>query len=219
MTRTLPAALLLSGLFASEASAREPLPTIEVVEPKKKRVRLIDVRGPLQFGWGYSTLWRTPVYEINFDVHAAFVEITESTWLHLVYSENFILAAYPVRGHEKTPSMLGLDLGVGLSRYATGGPGFFVSVTGGPRWMGDGWRPDGAGIVGRADVYPFYMTVKEIIAMEKRWFRKYVLSSVHVWASARYEYTPAAQGNTFGGGIGLDVGRTLMLPIIERIVR
>ena len=40
------ACLALPGL----AEAREPLPTIEVVQPHKKRVRLLDVRGPLQFG-------------------------------------------------------------------------------------------------------------------------------------------------------------------------
>jgi hypothetical protein len=94
-------------------------------------------------------------------------------------------------------------------------------VTGGPRWTIGRERvaPDGAGIVGRADVYPFYRSIPELVQMERQWFRKYVLSSVHLWVSARYDYTLAARGNTYAGGVGLDVGRTLLLPIIERAVR
>lgn len=223
MTRCiLPAivAVLAFGAVANEARAREPLPTIEVVQPKK-RVRILDTRGPLQFGWGYSNLWKTPVYAIAFEAQWSFVEITKSTWLHMSFGENVLLAPYPVRGSDKAPGMLGVDLGVGLSRYATGGPGFFVGVTAGPRWLfgHDRAAPDGVGVVGRADLYPFYLSIPEIVKMERQWFRKYILSSVHLWVNARYDHTPVTHGNTYAGGIGLDVGRTLMAPIIERVVR
>jgi hypothetical protein len=202
------------------AAAREPLPTIEVVQPPR-RARLLDVRGPLQFGWGYSNLWKTPVYAIAFEVQASVVEITKTTWLHVAFGEDFMIAPYPVRDGERTPGLMGADVGLGLSRYAPGGPGLFVTVTGGPRWtLGrDRIAPDGGGIVGRADVFPFYRSIPELVQMRGQWFRKYVLSSVNLWVSARFDYTPAAHGNTYAGGVGLDVGRTVLLPIIERVVR
>lgn len=214
------AGLVVLAGAPEHAGAREPLPTIEVVQ-KPRRVRLLDTRGPLQFGWGYSNIWKMPVYQIAFEAQGSFVEITKTTWLHFVFGENVVLGAYPLRGGGKRPGMLGVDAGIGISRYASGGPAFIASVTGGPRWtMGrDRLAPDGAGIVGRADVYPFYRSIPELVEMERQWFRKYILSGLHVWVSARYDYAPAAQGNTYAGGVGLDVGRTLLLPIIERAVK
>ena len=217
------AAVVAAGAFASEAAAREPLPTIEVVQPeKKKRVRLLDVRGPVQFGGGWSGLWKTPVYAIAFEAQASFVEITETTWLHFAFGESFLLAPYAPRGVERRPGLMGADFGLGLSRYAPGGPGVFFTVTGGPRWLlggNDRIAPDGAGVVGRMDLYPFFRSIPELVEMRGQWFRKYVLSSVNLWVTARYDYTPSAHGNTYAGGVGLDVGRTILLPVIEAAVR
>ena len=42
---------------------------------------------------------------------------------------------------------------------------------------------------------------------------------VHLWANARYDHTPVTHGNTYAGGVGLDIGRTVMAPIIESVVR
>jgi hypothetical protein len=201
------------------AEAREPLPTIEVVQPKPKRVRLLDVRGPLQFGGGFSTLWRAPVYHFSFEAQASFVELGHATWLHLTFGENLAIVPYPLRHGQRRPGLLGADLGLGVSRYATGGPAFVLDVTAGPRWDlgGNRWQPEGVGVIGRADVYPFFMSVPEIVKTDRRWFRKYVLSGLHFWVTARYDRLRTADGGAYLGGVGLDVGRALLLPILTAV--
>ena len=72
---------------------------------------------------------------------------------------------------------------------------------------------------GKAEVYPFYMTVQEIVAGERRWFRRYVLSGLSLWAGSRWDQVLDRRGNTWMGGVGLDVGRTLMLPVIQALHR
>lgn len=214
------AALAASVLAPALASARTPLPTVEVVEPPR-RLRLLDVRGPVQFGWGWSNVYRAPVYAMSFEVQASVLELTDTTWLHLVFGESGVLSAVRPAGAEKPPGFFGMDLGLGISRYAPRGPAFLLTATAGPRWASDGpqrLRSDGFGVQGKAEVYPFYMTVPEIIAGERHWLRRYVLSGVSLWVGTRWDQVLDRRGNTYAGGVGLDVGRTLMLPITQALV-
>lgn len=208
------------GWTPSVARARTPLPTVEVEQPPR-RARLIDVRGPVRFGWGHSYAWRAPVYEVGFEAQASVLEISETTWLHLVFGESGQWTALPRRGRERPPGFLGLDLGVGLSRYAPGGPAFVIGVTAGPRWdnLRRDVRIDGFGIVGRADVYPFYGSIRELVSGDDGWFRKYVLSGAHLWALVRYDQLRAIGGHTYAAGVGLDFARTLILPLLSRLGR
>lgn len=219
--RWLGAAALAAGVLAPAlASARTPLPTVEVVQPPR-RLRLLDVRGPVQFGWGWSNVYRAPVYAMSFEVQASVLELTDTTWLHLVFGESGVLSAVRPAGAEKPPGFFGMDLGLGISRYAPRGPAFLLTATAGPRWASDGpqrLRSDGFGVQGKAEVYPFYMTVPEIIAGERRWLRRYVLSGVSLWVGTRWDQVLDRRGNTYAGGVGLDVGRTLMLPITQALV-
>ena len=203
------------GLPAS-AEARTPLPTIETARPK--RVRLLDVRMPVRMGWGYSALYRAPAYDFGFEGQASFVELTESMWLHVNFGESAVLPAVVRREGQRRPGFFGVDLGLGLSRYAPGGPAFFVSATTGPRWDSQdrGFRPDGFGVTGRAEVYPFFMSIPEIVDERPRWFRGMFLSGLHLWVSTRYDRITGRHGNTFAGGIGLDLGRAVIVPILRR---
>lgn len=215
-------ALLAVGLLApAVASARTPLPTVEVVQPPR-RLRLIDVRGPVQFGWGWSNVHRAPSYVMSFEAQASIVELTKTTWLHLVFGESAVVSAVRPRGAPEVPSFFGVDVGLGLSRYAPQGPAFLLTATGGPRWHGQGPQrlvAHGFGVQGKAEVFPFYMTIPEIVASDRGWLRRYVLSGVNVWASARWDQVLDRRGNTWSAGVGLDVGRTLMLPVIQAVTR
>lgn len=214
------AALAASVLAPALASARTPLPTVEVVPPPR-RLRLLDVRGPLQFGWGWSNVYRAPAYSLSFEVQASMLELTDTTWLHLVFGESGVLSAVRPAGAEKPPGFFGIDMGLGISRYAPRGPAFLLSATAGPRWSSDGpqrLRSDGFGVQGKAEVYPFYMTIPEIVAGERRWLRRYVLSGLSLWVGTRWDQVLDRRGNTHAGGVGLDVGRTLMLPLTQALV-
>jgi hypothetical protein len=211
------AALLTCVLTPAVVSARTPLPTVEVVQ-SPKRLRLIDVRGPVQLGWGWSNIYRAPAYVMSFEVQASMLEITETTWLHLVFGESGVLSAVRPANAERPPGFLGLDVGLGLSRYASRGPAFLLTATAGPRWASDGpdqLRPHGYGVQGKAEVYPFYMTVPEIVASDRGWFRRHVLSGLNLWAGARWDQVLDRRGNTWAGGVGLDLGRTVILPVMQ----
>lgn len=210
------AALAAATLAPAAASARTPLPTIEVVQPPR-RLRLIDTRGPLQLGWGWSTLHRAPVYAVSFEAQVSMLEITDTTWLHLVFGESGVIAAVRPPGDEPPPGFLGADLGLGLSRYAPRGPAFLLSGTAGPRWaLGgpDSLRPHGYGVQGKAEVYPFYMTVPEIVTSDRGRFRRFVLSGLDLWVSSRWDHVLGRSGNTYAAGVGLDVGRSVILPVL-----
>lgn len=213
--------LLAAALAPAVASARTPLPTVEVVQ-SPRRLRLLDVRGPVQFGWGWSNVYRTPVYVMSFEAQVSMLELTDTTWLHLVFGESAVISALRPPGGEPTPGNLGADVGLGLSRYASRGPAFLVSGVAGPRWASGGpdtLRPHGYGVQAKAEVFPFYMTVPEIIASDRGWFRRHVLSGFNVWASARYDDVLGQRGNTWAGGVGLDMGRSLLLPVLQAVDR
>jgi hypothetical protein len=211
------AALLAGGLAPTVAAARTPLPTIEVVQAPK-RLRLIDVRGPVQLGWGWSNVYRAPAYVVSFEAQLSMLELTKTTWLHLAFGESGVLSAVRPANAERPPGFLGLDVGLCLSRYAPRGPAFLLTATAGPRWASDGpdhLRPHGYGVQGKAEVYPFYMTVPEIVASDRGWFRRHVLSGLNVWAGARWDQVLDRRGNTWAGGVGLDLGRTVLLPLTQ----
>lgn len=212
---------LLAGLTPALASARTPLPTVEVVQ-SPRRLRLLDVRGPVQYGWGWSNVYRAPAYVMSFEAQASIFAITDTTALHLVFGESGVLSAVRPANVERPPHFMGLDVGLGVSRYAPRGPAFLLSATAGPRWSSEGpdrLRPQGYGVVGKAEVFPFYMSVPEIVGSDRGWFRRHVLSGVNLWASGRWDQVLERRGNTWSGGVGLDLGRTLILPVVQAIER
>lgn len=216
-------ALLLAPTIAQ---ARTPLPTLEVVQPKRP-VRLLDVRWSAQVGGGIELGQRAPVLALGQVAHVSFVELGKAGQLHAAFGSSGFLDMS--RGWTRRRGQLGVDLGVGFSRHVPGGPAFVATVTAGPRWARtaspgaadreahalEAWRVDGWGVVGQLDAYPFYATIPELTGGELRWFRRYVLSGLHVWTAVRYDVlrTGSRTPALVGGG-GFDLGRTLLLPIL-----
>ncbi|MCA9704955.1 MAG: hypothetical protein KDK70_03785 [Myxococcales bacterium] len=213
---------LLPGLAHAHSPAhREPLPTIEVVQ-SPKRVRLIDVRGPVQYGAGWSTLYDAPVHALSFEVSASFVELGERTWLHLTFGESALVSALRSAGQDEASGMLGADLGVGIAAHARRGPAFVLTASAGPRWDFQGpdrLRPHGFGVGTKAELFPFYVTVPDLVHDERGWFRRFVASGLHVWGQARYDQLLGHRGNAWTAGVGLDVGRSVLLPVLLATMR
>jgi hypothetical protein len=207
----------LGVLAPAVASARTPLPTIEVVQPER-RLRLLDVRGALQLGWGWSNVYRAPAYTMSFEAQVSMLEITKTTWMHVVFGESGVLSAVRPANTEEIPGFVGIDMGLGISRYAPRGPAFLLSATAGPRWANHTPRriiSHGFGVQGKAEVYPFYMTVPEIVASDRGWLRRHVLSGLSLWVGTRWDQVLERRGNTWTGGVGLDLGRTVILPVLQ----
>ncbi len=225
-------AVLVVGCAPAIASARTPLPTLEVVPPKQKRVRLLDVRWAAQVGYGYSFTRKAPALVLGTEAHVSFVELSRAAQLHAALGMSGLVD--PRHGWSSRSSLLGVDAGFGISHHVPGGPALVATATVGPRWVnghatpgaditvspeGTSLRVDGWGVVGRIDAYPFYLTIPEIIEGNRGWFREYVASGLHVWAAARYDVLRSARGPAIAGGIGLDLGRMLIAPIVIRATR
>lgn len=205
------------------AQARTPLPTIEVVQPKRP-VRLLDLRWSLQVGGALALGDRVPLLALGQTMHVSFVELGKTMQLHAALGNTALVDAS--RGWRARRGVLGVDLGLGISRHRPGGPALALTFTAGPRWSAGStrarsvsnpasWRVDGWGVIGQLDVYPFYLSMPEIIEGDARWFRRYVLSGLGLWTAVRYDAlrggmrTPAI----VAGG-GFDLGRAVITPLV-----
>lgn len=223
-------AVLVVGCAPAIAHARTPLPTLEVVPPEQKRVRLLDLRWATQVGYGVSITRRASVLTLGTEAHVSFVEITKAAQLHAALGVSGMVDSR--HGWQSRASLFGVDAGFGLSHHAPGGPALVATATVGPRWATDRAAPDiqvspegttlrvdGWGVVGRIDAYPFYLTIPEILHEDRKWFREYVASGLHVWVTARYDVLSSSRGLAIAGGLGLDLGRMLLTPIVVRSMR
>ena len=214
------------ALAPAVADARTPLPTLEVVRPEK-RVRLLDVRWAAHVGYGYALARRAPVLTLGHEAHVSFVELSKAAQLHVALGTSGFVD--PSRGWHRRTGVFGADVGFGLSRHVAGGPALVATVTAGPRWEAQrdrfgadiqpsraaaSLRVDGWGVGARIDAYPFYLTIPEILHEDRHWFREYVLSGIHVWVATRYDVLRSGRGQTVAGGVGLDLGRALLVPIL-----
>ena len=203
------------GSVPSHARARTPLPTIEVVQPER-RVRVLDVRGAVRAGWGWSSVWNGPVYAVGLEGQISFVELTRTTWLHLSVGNSFVLPPRLPSARRSPRGLAGADVGLGLSRYAPEGPAFIVTVSGGPRWMLErgGLPPDGVGALGRAELYPFYRSMPQLVTAKRNWLADCLVGGLHGWVSVRYDLVVGRHTHGVAGGLGLDFARALLLPAI-----
>ena len=207
------------------AEARTPLPTIEVVQPKRP-VRLLDLRWNLQVGGALALGDRVPLLALGQTMHVSFVELGKTMQLHAALGNTGLVDLS--RGWRARRGVTGVDLGLGISRHRPGGPALALTFTAGPRWAvgssrersASSWRVDGWGVIGQLDAYPFYLSMPEIIEGDTRWFRRYVLSGLGVWTAVRYDAlrggvrTPAI----VAGG-GFDLGRSVIAPLVLAATR
>lgn len=212
-------------LVPTLAEARTPLPTIEVVQPKR-RVRLLDLRWNVQVGGAIALGDRVPLLALGQGVQISFVELSKTWQLHAALTETGL--ADLSRGWRARRGLLGADLGLGVSRHRVGGPALVATVTAGPRWASrpaseprtTSWRIDGWGVMGQLEAYPFYLSMPELIASDAGGFRRFVLSGLGLWATVRYDAVKHAAGTpALAAGGSIDVGRTVLAPIVMALKR
>lgn len=56
--------------------------------------------------------------------------------------------------------------------------------------------------------------VPEIVTSDRGRFRRFVLSGLGLWVSSRWDHVLGRSGNTYAAGVGLDVGRSVILPVL-----
>jgi hypothetical protein len=199
-----------------------------VVQPKRP-VRLLDLRWNLQVGGAIALGDRMPLLALGQTLHVSFVELSKTMQLHAALGNSGLVDLS--HGWRSRRGVLGVDVGLGISRHRAGGPALALTVTAGPRWASGSpsersplraasWRVDGWGVIGQLDAYPFYLSMPEIVAGDARWFRRYVLSGLGVWTAVRYDaLKTGTRTPAIVAGGGFDLGRSVIAPLVMAATR
>jgi hypothetical protein len=210
MHRSLVAVLVASLVVCSARSARADVPDL-------------DIRGPIRVGSGYSTMYGARVLSISFEDELQIKRISDTVRLHVVFGMDGVRGpAYVNAANEtKHKGFLGVDIGPGLLwRIGRTGPAFVVNGTIGPLWesSSDDFAPHGIGVAGRAEIFPFYQDLVEAVVCKRGWVATYVFSGINAWALARQDWLGSAAGATYAVGLGIELGRNLLLPILGAVM-
>ncbi len=177
----------------------------------------LDFRGPLRLGIGWSGPFKSSEVTGSYQLQVRFLRLTPWMGLEGMYGLTFV-GVPPLREAGPNAPLRGftsLDLGAGLSfRSEKGGPLVVTSGTAGIIFDApdDTIRVIGFGMALTTEVYPLYLDISEAIECEKGALYTYVGSGLFLWSSLRDDFFAGAAAPSWAAGIGIDLGRTLMLP-------
>lgn len=172
----------------------------------------LDVRGPVQIGWGYSRLFHSRVLSLGFHDELSVLQLSRSAQLDVAFG----MDGQRTLGPGPRRSFLATDLGVGLSvRVGDRGPLFVGTYTFAPLWhsSSDSTKLVGFGVGLRDEVFPFYQTLGEAVGCGRGALSTYVSSGLNGWVEARQDWM-GSSGPSIAGGFGIDLGREVLLPIL-----
>lgn len=183
----------------------------------------VDLRGPVRVGTGYSMMYGARVLSLSFEDELQVMRLSDNVRLHVVFGMDGVRgpAFQNAAGETKHKGFVGFDVGPGLFfRARDKGPAFIVNGTIGPLWesSSDDLAPHGIGVVGRVELFPFYQDLAEAVSCPRGWFSTYVLSGTNGWALARQDWLGRAAGATYAVGLGFEIGRNLLLPILGAVL-
>lgn len=172
----------------------------------------LDLRAPVQVGWGYSQLFHSRVLSLGFHDELSVMQLARSAQLDVVFG----MDGQRTLGPAPRRSFLATSLGVGLSaRLGRHGPLVVGTYTFAPLWhsSSDSTHLVGFGVGLRDQIFPFYQTIGEAVACARGGLSNYVLSGLNGWAEARQDWM-GSSGPSYAVGFGIDLGREVLLPIL-----
>jgi len=178
-----------------------------------------DIRGPVRVGSGWSSMYHARVLSLSFEDELKAKRLSDTLTVHVVFGMDGVRGPSYVNaaGETKHKGFLGVDIGPGFMwRIGPRGPAFVLNGTIGPLWESnsDDLSPHGIGIAARAELFPFYQDLVEAVMCPRGWVATYVLSGLHGWALARQDWLGSNAGQTYAVGLGIELGRNLLLPIL-----
>jgi hypothetical protein len=216
-----PMCALLS--FVSRDAHAESMPIARAPHDDGDRAREdwladLDFRGAVRGGPGYSTLFHSPVTSMSFEDEFSLFRLGRAGRFHIVFGMDGYAPGTPFEKDPARRSFLSATLGAGVN-VRLGGPLLVVNATTGPAWSGDAdVLPDALGLGARIALFPFYRPMKEDIECNGGWARTYVLSGLSAWGEAREDFLGKNSGSMLAGGIGFDLGRNVLLPILHQVL-
>jgi hypothetical protein len=179
----------------------------------------VDIVGPVRIGWGYSRLFRAQILSLSFEDEIWWHQLSDGAKLGVAFG----LDGQRVLGDVPAPRGF-LATGIGPSLLlrpdsGRGRPAVVVSGTAAPLWQSHAADSSlsGFGVSGRLELWPAHQSIVEAIECRRGTAQTYVLSGIHAWGLARYDWL-GARGDSYAIGIGFDLGRNLLLPILGALL-
>src|SRR5579883_476004 len=214
-------ARLLCALVAASCAAGAALvapSTARADEDEPIVGSMADVRAPVRGGWGYSSLYHSRVGSWSFEDEVSLWKIAERLRAQLLFGMDAVEApTLELPGHDpRKQGYLAVALGAGVAARL-GKPLAVLSGTMGPLFEDDptnDFALHGFGVSARLEVFPYYPSLRECALCEHGILGSYVLSGLHAWVLGRQDWLGDRNGTTFAFGIGLDLGRNVLLPVL-----
>ncbi len=175
-----------------------------------------DLRAPLRAGFAYTGITRAPAFSLSLGLEADIAHITSRLAVSAVL--DFDSATRPeLSDKDPLSAFTALGLGAGLFYVTDGsvGLGFETTVSA----TLDAKDLVGAGLMTRAFVIPFYMSVEDATKSNADRFAAWVRSALSIWALARVDWTADGNGGSFAFGGSVDMMRIFFLPYLELLTK
>lgn len=175
----------------------------------------VDVRWPLRFGMGYSAPYAVGAPHVGFDAEIQPPHLSESVAAFVFTS---IDALYIPDAGTVQRAYAAFSIGAGLFIHAPGiGPA--VSLHLGLGLLSGDDDVVGGGVSLVANVYPYYFSLTDAIACRRGPFASYLASSVFLWTGGRLDVANESRGGIVSFGVGLDLSRSVLLPVIAYVLK
>ncbi len=222
MARALGSLWLLAGLVSAapalcdEVVATGPLAP-RPAPPAPAHEIDIDAVGSVRAGYGYSELMRSRILSLSFEDQFRVHRFTRFAGLDLVFGMD---GQRPLDSRPAERGFLAITLGPGLVLRDGDGPAVLLSATAAPLLQSrdDHSRLAGFGLGARAEAYPFYLSLEECILSHHSATRRYLLSGLHGWVQTRHDWLGTG-GQSYDVGFGFDLGREILLPVLDALLR
>jgi hypothetical protein len=185
---------------------------VATASPARAEELDIDAIGSVRVGLGYSHLMRSRILSLSFEDQFQVHRLSRYAVMTVVFGMDGQRALDP---EPEQRGFLATTLGPGILFGPRGGPAFTLGATAAPLWQSrdDETKLAGFGVGLRAEAYPFFQPLLEVVECRRGTFQTYVLSGLHGWVQTRRDWI-GVSGESYAVGFGFDLGRNVVLPIL-----
>ena len=186
------------------------------IRPTFAREDEVDGRMPVRVGWGSAAAYPAPSLSIAVESE---LSGRLSDHVSLFVGSGFEgVIVYDPRAPDIARGFTAVGIGGGVFiRTKTVGPAVAFSMPISLDLRGDSVA--GAGIGFRATFYPYYHSLVETLACPHGPLGSYVGSSIFFWTGVRLDTLDESKGATVSFGAGIDLSRSVLVPLIGWIFR
>lgn len=172
------------------------------------------MRWPLRVGMAYSAPYAVSAAHWGIDTEIQAPHVSKSVAVFFATAVDGIDipdAGTPAQPYERAFSSV--FLGGGIFLHTPGiGPAVSVTLGGGLLFRGDDVVGGGVSLV--ATVYPYYYSMTDAVECARGPFAAYLASSLFLWTGGRLDAANESRGGTVSFGVGMDISRSVLLPVI-----